>query len=105
MIKKLSLTTVIALLASSAFASDVTGVWQTHQFKGPTGGGKGNYFHVEIVENGTVYDAIITKEFNKDRNIVELQNGIKMAEVLPSTKPKAAILPPIHEKDIFIKGQ
>ena len=108
MIKKLSLTTVITLLASSAFASDVTGVWQTQQFKGPTGGGgKGNYFHVEIVENGTVYDAIITKEFNKDREIVEDSSnvGIKMAEGITFDKAKGGkFYHPFMKKTFSSKG-
>ncbi len=89
--KLILIATMALTLPLTSLAADVTGVWQTEQYKGITGGGgKGKYDHVRIhacEDNAENICGTIVKSFLKDGS-ENTENDFVGKPMLVDLKPK-----------------
>lgn len=111
-LSKIIMACAASILSVSAFAADVTGVWQTEQYKGITGGGgKGKYDQVRIhacEDNPENICGTIVKSFLNDGS-ENTEDSFVGAPMLKDLKPKMVKDKKTKEKMVkenaFSKGE
>lgn len=108
MFKSILRVALLSSLATSVFAADVTGLWQTEPYEGITGGGgNGKYDQVRIhacADDPANICGTIEKSFMKDGS-ENTEDGLVNKPMLVDLKPKVNRKTKAIEENKFTKGE